>query len=538
MGETKADILPERATGPRTPGVWVSVAALVVLGVGIDVAGRFVGPERLAAGGWGTRIAAVVAAALLGTAAWAFARFLVRTLTSLPFAVAVLGLVLASTMLGTFVLQNVPPGEYAAKYGSRLTSIILGLGFNDIFHSAWFTGWLFVLAVSLVMVPVRYRAWRTPQWGHAAAHLGLVLILAGCFVGVRWGVKGFIELHEGESADTAVVQGRPASATAPDRGALGFTLRLVDFSTEYYPPEACFQVYEHGENASRLRKSVKAKAAASWTPTGVGDVRFRVARAIPASRGVESHVLVVQKDDLSPPEEIPVQPGGAFRVAGGAWQVRVLAYYPDFIYDMEKREAATRSQQPNNPALEVEVTPGNGGTAEIRRLYARMPDFDHREGAERKGPRLLYRYIPAEVPAQLEIEIQSSQGNGTHRFAENGSEPMLLPDGRHVLAYVIKRDEVKAYRSKLAVLEGGRPVLEKTIAVNDPLTYRGWSFYQANYRKEDPTYSGIQVVRDPGLPAVWAGLILLCVGVVYIYYVRPRLKQAKAAAPAVPSSAE
>ncbi len=40
----------------------------------------------------------------------------------------------------------------------------------------------------------------------------------------------------------------------------------------------------------------------------------------------------------------------------------------------------------------------------------------------------------------------------------------------------------KAYRSDLTVLENGKTVLEKRIVVNDPLTYKGITFYQSSYQ--------------------------------------------------------
>ena len=39
----------------------------------------------------------------------------------------------------------------------------------------------------------------------------------------------------------------------------------------------------------------------------------------------------------------------------------------------------------------------------------------------------------------------------------------------------------KEYRSDLTVLENGQEVLKKSIVVNDPLTYKGYTFYQASY---------------------------------------------------------
>ncbi len=67
----------------------------------------------------------------------------------------------------------------------------------------------------------------------------------------------------------------------------------------------------------------------------------------------------------------------------------------------------------------------------------------------------------------------------------------LYPDG-----------SVRDWKSRLSVIEGGRPVLEKTIEVNHPLSYRGFIFYQSGYgwdwenpslellvkKKSDPAY--------------------------------------------------
>jgi len=82
---------------------------------------------------------------------------------------------------------------------------------------------------------------------------------------------------------------------------------------------------------------------------------------------------------------------------------------------------------------------------------------------------------------------------------------------------------VRAYRSRLTVVEDGEPVREKTIAVNHPLEHDGYYFYQSTFREEDPTYSGILVVRDPGFKLVFAGFGLIALGVTFVYYIRPRI---------------
>jgi cytochrome c biogenesis protein len=49
------------------------------------------------------------------------------------------------------------------------------------------------------------------------------------------------------------------------------------------------------------------------------------------------------------------------------------------------------------------------------------------------------------------------------------------------LEFYGRSDMPKEYRSWLTVIKNGRKVLEKSIVVNDPLTYEGITFYQANY---------------------------------------------------------
>jgi cytochrome c biogenesis protein ResB len=69
----------------------------------------------------------------------------------------------------------------------------------------------------------------------------------------------------------------------------------------------------------------------------------------------------------------------------------------------------------------------------------------------------------------------------------------------------------------------GEVVKEATIAVNAPLSYGGYEFYQSDWRASDLDYSGLKIVRDPGLGLVYAGMIMLSAGVIFVFYIRPRI---------------
>jgi hypothetical protein len=89
----------------------------------------------------------------------------------------------------------------------------------------------------------------------------------------------------------------------------------------------------------------------------------------------------------------------------------------------------------------------------------------------------------------------------------------------------------REWRSKLGCYdEKGESIAGGEIRVNDYLDVRGYKFFQENADSNDPTYSGIGVVYDPGIPLVLLGLYTIIAGAVYAFFLRPILLR-KGAAP-------
>ncbi|MBW2466454.1 MAG: cytochrome c biogenesis protein ResB [Deltaproteobacteria bacterium] len=70
----------------------------------------------------------------------------------------------------------------------------------------------------------------------------------------------------------------------------------------------------------------------------------------------------------------------------------------------------------------------------------------------------------------------------------------------------------KEYRSELTVLENGQEVLKKAIVVNDPLDYKGYTFYQASYEAMNDFWITVQnqntgarqlFLAQPGVEIKW-----------------------------------
>ncbi len=96
------------------------------------------------------------------------------------------------------------------------------------------------------------------------------------------------------------------------------------------------------------------------------------------------------------------------------------------------------------------------------------------------------------------------------------------------LVFERRESEAKAFISHVTATKGA-DVQKRSVSVNDPFTFAGWTFYQVNYNPEDPTYSGLEAVYDPGVAWVFTGFALISLGVFLMFYVEPRIKRAKKA---------
>lgn len=377
-------------------------------------------------------------------------RGITRVLGSLGFALTVVLLLALACIAGTLIPQGAQAEGYLARPGGHaLLKALASLGFTRVFHAWWFVALLFALAASLlVCTGRRYQAIRRVTGparlrviGSFITHVSLLLILAGGVVRVLWGQKGMIQFREGQVV-------RSAEGTE-GRMDLPFAVRLTRFELEFH---------KH-----------------------------------PAPSGADSHdKLLVQWEEKNLLTHFPVElnvehpvaaPDG---VAGAApaFVLKILRHVPDFSIDGSTGEVQSRSDSPNNPALQVRVA-GNGGT-NTQWVFARFPDFGSHGAAGTAMP-LKFRFLAG-----------------------------LPPD-------MGRQGPIKAFKSTVEIIEDGAVVGTHAIAVNSPLSWRGYTFYQASYNPDDLAWSALQVVRDPGVPIVYAGFILLMAGLTLVFCVGPWL---------------
>lgn len=95
---------------------------------------------------------------------------------------------------------------------------------------------------------------------------------------------------------------------------------------------------------------------------------------------------------------------------------------------------------------------------------------------------------------------------------------------------VMPEREPQRFVSDVTVYTQEGNMVEDTIEVNHPLKIAGWNIYQLSYDETKGRWSDVSVfelVHDPWLPAVYAGIIMMMLGAVCLFINAPKGKKGK-----------
>jgi len=141
--------------------------------------------------------------------------------------------------------------------------------------------------------------------------------------------------------------------------------------------------------------------------------------------------------------------------------------------------------------------------------------------------RLVAREDPSAPGASPVFRVELARGTDTVQRAIGG-DPMrsfhqlplapLFPEAAYAnrsISLLVSRAEpkVKDYFSRVTVLRDGKPDREFTIEVNRPLHVGGYHLYQHSCDHKGQTYTILHAVADDGLFLVYAGFLLLGIGI-------------------------
>ncbi|MDP6524416.1 MAG: cytochrome c biogenesis protein ResB [Kiritimatiellia bacterium] len=387
----------------------------------------------------------------------------ISLLGSLKFALLIVVLIAVACIIGTLL----PQGSQVAKYlqqnpdaKSRM-DMLTAMGLTNVFSASWFTMLLVLLSASLsVCTSRRVSAAVKAKKGLVRVRITGSVITHVSMLLILGG--GVIRGVWGQKGYMELREGQMATFFMSEKG----DVQQIPFGVHLLDFD--IEVYEKpGDTPAMPDSDSLGQVIAQWPEK-------ELAAAIPVVLGAEyiwpSELEVSKADD--------------------SYHIRILQYLPDFAVDVDTREVISRSAEPKNPAVLVSVVSASGNTND-HWLFANFPDFDMHANSDSNT---------VSTPFKLVFE----RGSGASR---EGPPP-----------------QVKDYKSHLQILENDKVVLEKIIEVNAPLSYMGYSFYQASYDPNDLTYTLLQVVKDPGVPVVYAGFALMILGLTIVFYLCPWLK--------------
>lgn len=272
-------------------------------------------------------------------------------------------------VVGTLLPQGSDVAEYveARPNSAQLMELLTSLGLTHVFTAWWFVALLCLLSLSLaacsmhrITVMRRSGRWQGRAVGSFMTHISLLLVLAGGAVRSVWGVRGVLELQEGETRQVFVVNGEEQS--------LPFGVRLEKFEIEFYTNSPAQDARILSE---RLVVEIPSVSLMAVLPVEVGKARF----------------LAQDGDD---------------QMTGRTYRVTVVRRVVDFVIDTPSMGIVSRSDKPNNPAVLVEVV--SGGVTNMQWLFVRYPDFKM-HSSESKEAALDLRY-EVEIGGQSEPSIK------------------------------------------------------------------------------------------------------------------------------------
>ena len=376
-------------------------------------------------------------------------------LASFRVAVSIVAVLALVCIVGTLLPQGDEVGRYVASHPAAegRMELLAKLGFTDIFTSRGFVVLLCVFAASLLTCTARRFAAirrvtgpaRVRVLGSFITHVSILLVLVGGVIRTQWGERGMLHIEEGQTA--AQYMSRDGTNLP-----LPFAVRLLKFEIERYEPSAA-------QGSSKI-----GTLAVQWPDKGIE-------QSFPVELNQE---LVVAPPGNTQPENI--------------CRLRVTRYLPDFMVGSNAKEPVSRSDEPNNPAVQVTVAFGDHTSPEW--VFARFPDFNA-HGSGTTHP-LRFRFLPAAEPAAM-------------------------------------GGPVKAFKSSVQIVDNGVAAAEQVIRVNAPLAHKGYTLYQSGYSRHGAVWvSSLQVVRDPGVPLVNTAFVLMMIGLTMVFCVAPWLSGGQA----------
>ncbi len=421
--------------------------------------------------------------------------------------------------------------------------------FNSVPVSIYWILITFLLVIGLVFFK---KTVRSP--GSLALHVGTIMVLVGAMLGSDHGQEvvaerfgqekipsGYMRIFEGKSSRTIHDQkGRTI-------GKLPFSIHLEDFFIEYYDEASTWTLGVEAPAAEGTRGSRAAKV--EWREGSAVDIPFtdstlEVLSYLPSARPVAAKgggrfLEIVEAGGKR--HVIPAEVGREVQLGAPPAKLTIERIFSHLLVKSGGVVDVPGSNK--NPAVKVSLELPDGKTGHRYAFANQM--MGH--GQDEDGLVLRYKAKASQraeadpdsgLPA-FEILIRRGGKETSRRWliATSRDRPVVSPldtraaasshgDSHHrahrsFLVLAPPRATIRQFKSRVVVRDGDRPPVERVIFVNGPLHYGGYHFYQHSYDSEAGRYTVLSVRSDSGLRLVYVGFAHLCIGMFWIFWIRP-----------------
>lgn len=363
----------------------------------------------------------------------------------------------------------------------------------------------FVVAGQVLILKRRHlwaRSWRSV--GMLCAHGGFLLLMLGVFLQSQVLNEGVLPLKVGDTRTTfmSVTHQRFDPLPAP------FTLKELKVTD--HTPKVHLRLFKGDELVQ------------SWPVTPQLEGR------LPAAAGGEVFKVVGYYPDLKKEALVSAAPKGPSTKAVVNVQVSTTTYaYADWLFAKRTEDGVLRDRNgrvwvrltydPHLAKDEVLVLDATTGYGFWDGTWHKPADFTRTVDSVTVSTRqfmphatVSYSLSSASDTPRLPF-VMLNVGEGDARRVLTLSP--LLANGQplnEAFTLTLYREAVTPaqFTSVLQVDD-----TERTLSVNDPLRLGICTFYQADFDRADPTYSGFKVTCNPALPFIKLALLLIAAGV-------------------------
>jgi len=414
------------------------------------------------------------------------------------------------------------------------------------------------LALAVLLAGASLSSFRRRSAGLSAMHLGALLAL----VGGMWGSETAHELRARflgasriPSGCLVLPTGRATNEVfsrdlAMRIGRLPFSLRLLNFTIERYPPPdrrwRLVAEVPDDRSGERGRDGVRYVALA-WerereinvpgTPIVLTVHDYLDSARLRFAPGAGPGLRVSFGDGRA--ANVPVRPGEEAEDAEAGMRLRIIRVRQSQGY-LEKDGRlwpVGGTGGPSGPFVEFELQVAGGQKATYHLAAGAKgslrPHLDATVKYDAPMPEAVVSDREGKRRA-VRLSLRDGSGHRARVWLVGGAEeePVSLPlfalpgfehepCGDVVIWFGPPVTPVKCYRSEVEVIEGGQVIRRAAIEVNHPLRYRGYRFYQYSYDQTGERYSVLLMTSEAGVWSLYAGLVLLTAGAFWHFWLRP-----------------